>query len=366
MSMRAFTLGCVRFAVAGLSLVGVAHADGPTFKVDAAWPKPLPNNWILGQVAGVAVDAKDHIWIVHRPRSLTDDEKGAALTPKRSKCCVSAPPVIEFDQEGNVVQAWGGAGKDFEWPEQEHGVRVDYKDNVWVGGNGRNDGMVLRFTRDGKFIRQFGHLGPNKGSLDKDQMGQVADFAIDAATNEVYFADGYGNHRVIVFDADTGAFKRMWGAYGKPPTDEKPAGYDPNAAQFANPVHCVKIAADGLVYVCDRVNNRVQVFQKDGTFVRQFVYEEATRGSGSTWDLDIWPDQQQSHLVMVDGTNNEMRTIRRDDGAVTATVGRSGRQAGQFHWVHNIAIDHFGHVFTTEVDNGKRIQKWDPVEGAPR
>jgi hypothetical protein len=191
------------------AIANVALAEGPTFKVDAAWPKPLPNNWILGQVAGVAVDAKDHVWIIHRPRSLTDDEKGAALNPKRSKCCVSAPPVIEFDQAGNVVQAWGGPGEGFEWPGQEHGIRIDYKDNVWVGGNGANDGMVLRFTRGGKFIRQFGHAGPNKGSLDTDQMGQVADFAIDAATNEVYFADGYGNHRVIVFDADSGAFKRM-------------------------------------------------------------------------------------------------------------------------------------------------------------
>jgi hypothetical protein len=269
--------------------------------------------------------------------------------------------VIEFDQEGNVVQAWGGPGEGFEWPEQEHGVRVDHQDRVWVAGNGRNDGMVLRFTRDGKFIRQFGHRGPNKGSLDHDQLGQVADFAVDPSNNEVYFADGYGNHRVIVFDAETGAFKRLWGAYGKPPTDEKLAGYDPQSPQFANPVHCVKIAADGLVYVCDRVNNRVQVFRKDGSFVRQFVYEPATRGSGSTWDLDLWPDPQQSHLIMVDGTNNEMRAINREDGAVTGTFGRSGRQAGQFHWVHNIAIDRFGHVFTTEVDNGKRIQKWNPA-----
>jgi DNA-binding beta-propeller fold protein YncE len=355
--------------VAAVSLclgLGSALAEGPTFKVDPFWPKPLPNSWILGQVAGVAVDAKQHIWIIHRPRSLSEDEKGAISKERHSKCCIPAPPVIEFDQAGNVVQAWGGPGQGFEWPEQEHGIRVDYKDTVWLGGNGRNDGMVLRFTRDGKFIKQFGHLGPNKGSLDKDQMGQVADFAIDAPTNEVYFADGYGNHRVIVFDADTGAFKRMWGAYGKPPTDEKLPGYDANQQQFANPVHCVKIASDGLVYVCDRVNNRVQVFQKDGTFVRQFVYEPETRGSGSTWDLELWPDKLQSYLVMVDGSNNEMRTIRRKDGAVTATVGRSGRMAGQFHWVHNIAIDRGGNVYTTEVDNAKRVQKWVPAGPKPR
>jgi hypothetical protein len=169
-----------------------------------------------------------------------------------------------------------------------------------------------------------------------------------------------------VFDADSGAFKRMWGAYGKPPTDEKLPGYDPDSPQFANPVHCVILANDGLVYVCDRVNNRVQVFHKDGSYVKQFVYLKDTHGSGSTWDLALWPDTAQDYMVMVDGTNNEMRTIRREDGAVTATVGRSGRNAGQFHWVHNIAIDSRGNVYTTEVDNGKRIQKWMPTNGAPQ
>jgi hypothetical protein len=350
--------------VLGLALPAIA--DGPTFKVDPFWPKALPNNWILGQVAGVAVDANDHVWIIHRPRSLADDEKGATLTPPRSKCCVPAPPVIEFDQDGNVVQAWGGSGPGYEWPGQEHGIRIDYKDHVWLGGNGKQDGQVLKFTRDGKFLLQIGHAGPPKGSKNTTQLGLVADFAIDPEPNEVYLADGYGNHRVIVFDADSGAFKRMWGAYGKPPTDEKLPGYDPDSPQFANPVHCVILANDGLVYVCDRVNNRVQVFHKDGSYVKQFVYLKDTHGSGSTWDLALWPDTAQDYMVMVDGTNNEMRTIRREDGAVTATVGRSGRNAGQFHWVHNIAIDSRGNVYTTEVDNGKRIQKWMPTNGAPQ
>jgi hypothetical protein len=361
--MRVLAIRVLTAFVFVLTLAFTANAiaaDGPTFKVDPFWPKPLPNNWIMGQIAGVAVDANDHVWIIHRPRSLTDDEKGATLNPPRSKCCVPAPPVIEFDAAGNVVQAWGGNGQGYEWPGQEHGIRIDYKDHVWLGGNGKEDGQVLKFTRDGKFLLQIGHAGPPKGSLDTTQLGQTADFAIDAATNEVYLADGYGNHRVIVFDADSGAFKRMWGAYGKPPSDDKLPGYNPDSPQFANPVHCVKIANDGLVYVCDRVNNRVQVFHKDGSFVTQFVYEKDTRGSGSTWDLYLWPDKQQDYLVMVDGTNNEMRTIRREDGQVTSTVGRSGRNAGQFHWVHNIAIDSKGNVFTTEVDNGKRIQKWIP------
>ena len=342
-----------------------ARAEGPTFRVDPSWPKPLPNNWILGQVASVAVDARGHIWINQRPNSLTIDEKGAFVTPKRSKCCAPAPSIIEFDQEGNVVQAWGGPGEGYEWPKQEHGILIDHKENVWLAGNAATDGMVLKFTRDGKFVKQFGHEGPNKGSLDPTQFGQVADFAVDAAANEIYLADGYGNHRVIVLDMDTGALKRLWGAYGKPPTDNKVETIDVNAPQFANPVHCVKIANDGLVYVCDRVNNRIQVFHKDGTFVKQFVYEPETRGSGSTWDINFWPDKDQTYLIMVDGTNNEMKVLRRSDGAVMSTFGRSGRQAGEFHWVHAVAVDKTGAVYTTEVDNGKRLQKWVPTNGAP-
>ncbi len=358
----------VRYVFAAFALLmdfGSAHAEGPAFKVDPNWPKPLPNNWILGQVASVAVDEKGHVWINQRLNSLTIDEKGAFVTPRRSKCCIPAPSIIEFDPEGNVVQAWGGPGEGYEWPKQEHGIMLDPRGRVWVAGNGEADGQVLTFTRDGKFLKQFGHAGPNNGSLDPTQFGQVADFAYDAGANEAYFADGYGNHRVIVLDGDTGALKRLWGAYGKPPTDIKPEGYNTQAPQFGNPVHCVKIANDGLVYVCDRLNNRVQVFRKDGTFVKQFVFEPETRGSGSTWDIAFWPDAQQTYLIMVDGANNEMRVLRRSDGVVVSTFGRSGRMAGEFHWVHMLAVDKAGNVFTTEVDNGKRLQKWIPTNGAP-
>ena len=365
--MRLSRLAAGLFACLALALgCAAARAEGPTFKVDPFWPKPLPNNWILGQVASVTVDAIGHIWINQRPNSLTIDEKGAFTTPKTSKCCVPAPSIIEFDQEGNVAQAWGGPGPGYEWPKQEHGILLDNKDRVWLAGNGDTDGMVLNFTRDGKFIKQWGHMGPNNGSLDPKQFGQVADFAIDADANEIYMADGYGNHRVIVLDMDTGALKRMWGAYGKPPTDNRVVGYNPDDPQFANPVHCVKIANDGLVYVCDRVNNRVQVFHKDGSFVKQFVYLPETRKSGSTWDVAFWPDKDQSYLIMVDGTNNEMRVLRRSDGEVLSTFGRSGRMAGEFHWVHTVAVDKDGNVYTTEVDTGKRLQKWTPTNGAPQ
>jgi hypothetical protein len=349
-------------ATIGLALAAAlpARAEGPEFTVAPSWPKPLPNNWILGQVAGIAVDAQDHVWIIQRPGSLTDDEKGAALTPPRSKCCVPAPPVIVFDSDGNVLKSWGGKGAGYDWPSNEHGIRIDTAGNAWIGGNGMTDGMALKFTGDGKFLMQLGKAATLTGSTDTTQLGRPADFAIDPRTGDLFIADGYFNHRVIVFDANTGAFKRQWGAYGKPPGDQMLPNYNPTSPQFANPVHCVKLANDGLVYVCDRSNNRLQVFRTDGTFVREFAYETKSQGSGSVWDLALWPDRNQTYLVMVDGTNNEMRVIRRGDGVVVGTYGRPGRPAGAFHWVHNIAIDGRGNVYTTEVDTGKRVQKWTP------
>jgi NHL repeat-containing protein len=367
-------------AAAIVIAASAAHgAEVPKFEVDPFWPKPLPNNWAIGQVAGVAVDAQDHVWIMQRPRSLSRNEKVAALDPPAGKCCVPAPPVIEFDPDGNVVQAWGGPGQGYDWPEQEHGMRVDDQGFVWFGGNGKRDGAILKFTRDGKFVMQIGHAGPRKGDNDSTQLGQPADIWFDTPANEVFVADGYGNHRVIVFDATTGAYKRHWGAYGKRPADETNitssdpgsahAPYDPKAPlgiAFNNPVHCVKIANDGLVYVCDRTNDRLQVFHKDGSFVREWTYLKETRASGSVWDLYLWPDRAQSFFVMVDGTNNEMRVVRREDGEVVGTYGRFGHNAGQFYGVHNVAIDSHGNVFTTEVFEGKRIQKWKVTSGAPQ
>ena len=240
-----------------------SNAEGPAFKVDPQWPKPLPNNWILGQVGGMTVDAQDNIWVFQRPRSLTDDEKGATLNPPRSKCCVPAPSVLEFTPAGDLVRAWGGAGEDqgFDWPAVEHGILVDNRGFVWLTGSGNGDGMILKFTTDGKFVKQIGKRGPLTSSTDLSQFGQAAALAIDAQANEIYVADGYGNHRVAVFDADTGVIKRIWGAYGKPPTDDKPSDFNPESPQFANPVHCVVLAENGLVYVCDRRNNRASLPQ---------------------------------------------------------------------------------------------------------
>jgi len=348
-----------------LALIAPAHAQSPAFHVDPYWPKPLPNNWILGQVGGMAVDAQDNIWVFQRPRSLTDDEKGATLNPPRSKCCVPAPSVLVFDQAGNVVKSWGGPGdnQDYDWPAQEHAILVDNKGFVWLSGNGETDNMVLKFTTDGKFVKQFGKRGPLTSSTDLTQFGRVADLKLDAKANEIYAADGYGNHRVAVLDADTGEIKRIWGAYGKPPTDDKLPAYTPDSRQFANPVHCIGLSKDGLVYVCDRANNRVQVFQKDGTFVRQYVFDANTKGSGSAWTLAFSPlDKRQKYFVLLDGTNNVMESVRVADGAVVGTFGGPGRNAGQFHWVHAGAFDSRGNFYTGEVDTGKRLQKWVPVE----
>lgn len=239
MESRSWVLGALMALVVGFA----ASADTqpvPRFQVDPFWPKPLPNNWILGQIGGLAVDAQDHVWVLQRPRSLTADEKGATLTPPRSKCCVPAPPVMEFDSDGNFLRGWGGPGQGYEWVGREHGILADSKGFVWIGGNADNDGEVLKFTRDGTFVAAIGKIGPSGGSNDTALLGKPADIQLDEANNELYIADGYANRRVIVFDAETLAYKRHWGAYGHKPDDPKTAKYDPSAPaaqQFGTPVH---------------------------------------------------------------------------------------------------------------------------------
>ncbi len=342
-----------------LRVEGAPVASGhPRYVVDPNWPQPLPNGWLLGQVAGIAAAPDGTIWMIHRPLTLSEDERGATLTPKRSKCCTAAPPVLQFDAKGKLLRSWGGKNDGFNWPANEHGIYVDPKNNVWIGGNALTDHMLLKFTAEGKFLLQIGKPGVSQGSNAPSQLGRPAHMELDAAANELYVADGYGNRRVIVFDADSGTYKRHWGAYGNRPDDAAMPSFNTTSPQFSSPVHCVRLTRDNLVYVCDRANNRIQVFKKNGEFVRQFVQEPDTRGSGSNWDLIPSEDPSQKYLLVADGTNNEVRITLRETGEVVGSFGRPGRMAGDFHWVHNIAIDAQGNVYTAEVDTGKRAQRF--------
>jgi DNA-binding beta-propeller fold protein YncE len=354
---------------AGLNVLALAGAENagaqepPKYQVDPAWPKELPNNWIMGQVGGMAVDKHDHIWVLQRPGTDTVDELGASLTPPRSMCCMPTPPVLEFDAQGNLLQSWGGPGAGYDWPKTEHGIYVDQEDNVWIGGNAPPaDRQVLKFTNNGHFLKQIGH--PSNDPADStrtDILGRPAGIEVDDAAHEVYIADGYLNKRLIVFDSETGAFKRMWGAYGNPPNDMDPGSYNPSGPpdqQFRNPVHCVHVSRDGLVYVCDRVNDRMQVFTKQGKFVKEFTLRPQTLGMGSVWQFAFSTDAQQKYLFVDDGENNVIWTVLREDGTVVGQMGHSGRNAGQFHWVHQIVSDSQGNLYTGEVDTGKRVQKF--------
>ncbi len=337
----------------------------PQFQVDGLWPKPLPNNWILGQVSGIAVDRFDHIWVVHRPGSLSKRERAAEQNPPIAKCCVAAPPVLVFDVSGNLIKTWGGPGEGYQWPQSEHGIYIDGNDFVWLAGNGDKDGQLLKFTMDGKFVLQIGKSGEGHDSNSTERLGSPADIAVDTAAKEVYAADGYANRRVVVFDSETGAYKRHWGAYGKKPSDEKLPPYDPAkpvSAQFGNPVHCVRIDKDDLVHVCDRTNDRLQVFRKDGTFVAEYFYEKNTLGAGSVYEIAFSPDKAQKYIYMIDGMNGEVRILDHASKNVLGKFGRVGRQAGEWTALHNIAVDHQGNIYTAEVQTGARIQRFRRVD----
>ena len=336
------------------------NVQAPMFEVDPFWPKPF--NGLLGMTIGVWVDEQDYVWIIHRSSAtLHNNEKGAELNPPIAECCRGAPPVLAFDPEGNLVKSWGGPGPGYEWPQSNHGIHIDYKGNVWIGGNGEKDAHILKFTKDGKFLMQVGGLGKNAGSNDLENFGRVAKIWVDPKTNEAYIADGYLNKRVAVIDADTGKMKRYWGAYGNRPDDTKLGNYDPKAPpaqQFRNPVHCVERSNDGLIYVCDRANDRVQVFRPDGTFVKEAFFARNTLGSGSAWDIAFSRDPDQRFIFLADGQNNRVRIIMRETLEEVTAFGDGGRQPGQFYGVHSIATDSKGNVYTTETWEGKRLQKF--------
>lgn len=271
-----------------------------------------------------------------------------------------APPVIEFDDQGAVVQAWGGSGTGYEWPATEHGLAIDAKLNVWVSGSAAGDTQLVKFSRTGKFLLQIGRAGQKGSNADTANVSRAADMRVNAKTGELYVADGEGgNRRVIVFDGETGAYKRHWGAYGEKPNDEPAPKYDPAATSrvFSNAVHCVAIAKDGLVYVCDRGGDRIQVFRQDGTFVKEAFVARETLGAGSTSAIGFSPDQR--FLYVADGTNGKLWILQRDTLEIVGSVGAPGPQAGQFQNVHGLAADSKGNVYTAEV-GAARVQKFVP------
>jgi len=343
------------------SAEAVQMVQAPRFEVDPFWPKPLPNGWVLGMAIGVAVDASDHVWIVHRADTLSPIEAAADQNPPAAACCRKAPPVLEFDPDGNLVGHWGGPGEGYEWPLSNHGIFVDHRNHVWIGGNDGKDAHVLKFTRQGTFLMQFGRQGRSGGSNDTTSFGRVAKIYVDPKADEAYIADGYGNRRVAVIDAQTGAFKRYWGAYGAAPDDTNPGPYDPNAPpakQFRTPVHCADLSHDGLVYVCDRPNDRLQVFKPDGTFVKEVIIAPKTLGDGSTWDVAFSKDPEQKYLYVADGKNERVYVLDRQSLEILTSFGDGGRQPGQFFAVHSIATDSKGNIFTTETYEGRRLQKF--------
>jgi len=366
--LGAFVVVLVLLGVAQFVLDRSASAQGkggvqaPRFEVDPFWPKPLPNHWLLGSAIGVSVDAQDHVWIIHRSSdTLNANERGAELNPPTGVCCKGAPPILEFDQAGNLLSHWGGPGQGFDWPQSNHGITIDGKGNVWIGGNGADDNHVLKFTRDGKFLKQFGFPYANSGSNDTWAFHQVAKIFVDDANNEAYIADGYGNKRVAVIDADTGVFKRYWGAYGNKPDDTNLGRYNPDAPpaqQFRNPVHCAELSKDGLVYVCDRVNDRIQVFTRPGKFVKEQFIEKRSLADGSVWDIAFSRDPQQKYLYVVDGRNQKVYILDRDSLQILTSFGDGGRQPSQFFGAHSIATDSKGNIFITETYEGKRVQKF--------
>ena len=351
--------------VATIAIQPANAQQPPKFKVEPFWPVELPNNWIIGQVGGLTVDNHNHIWVLQRPASDTPDEIGASLTPPRSQCCLPAKPVLEFDASGKLIQSWGGPGAGFDWPKTEHAIHVDKNGNVWISGAGATDRQVLKFTSDGRFLLQIGHASSDAmDSQRTDILGRPAGIDLDEKAHEVYIADGYGNRRVIVYDSENGTFKRMWGAYGNKTDDTNPGAYTPSAnpdQQFRNPVHCVHIANDGSVYVCDRTNDRIQVFTKQGKFIKEFSIRPETLGNGSAWDIAFSRDAEQKFLFVADGENNVIWIVQRNDGKVLGASGHAGRNAGQFHFLHQIGADSAGNLYTGEVDTGKRIQKFVPI-----
>jgi hypothetical protein len=348
-----------------------ASPTPPSFAVDPKWPT-VPNNWVLGEVTSIAVDSEDHVWVLHRPRSIPAAQQANA-----------APPVMEFDAAGKLLRSWGGPADSYDWPEREHGIYVDHRNNVWITGNGgwpkpspggSTDDMILKFDPSGKLLLQIGKRGQSKGNTDTANVHQPGDVFVHAPTNELYVADGYGNNRVIVFDANTGAYKRMWGAFGNTPETPAPAGRGARGAPPAagNPdgppqfglVHAVKVSADGVVYVADRTNNRIQTFTTDGKYQRQVQVAPLGEVNGVPAGFAFSPDPKQQFLYVVDSGPMRIVIFERATLRQIGSIGMRGKGAGEFDIVHHMAADSKGNLYTAEIVNNRRAQRF--VAGSGR
>lgn len=381
------------------SCVICAAAPGqnfPHYRVDPSWPKELPNNWIMAHVQSIIVDKDDHIWVFNNPHDTQRDEAGLAQEPPLSECCIPAPAVLEFDAKGNVLKSWGGPGYVRDWPAAEKGLWVDKMANVWVTGSqnsgshvprpgSRNvvmDRSALKFTSDGKLLLEIGHPSAEPvNNQDTTLLGGVSSIQVDEDAHEVYFADGYVNRRVVVYDSETGVFKRGWGAYGIPlkeipnftPKDSVDTGrpvnygqsdeYDPSAPpskQFRGPLVGLRLSVDGLLYVSDRENDRIQVFTKQGKFVKEFFVAPKTLDEGSVMDIAFSRDPKQKYLLVADGSNNVVWVLNRNDGSVVTKFGHRGHNAGQFSYLHTLDMDSHGNIYTGEVKYNNRLQRFIP------
>ena len=327
-----------------------AAGAAPRFEVDPRWPT-IPDTIDMGEVSSVAVDRHDHVWILHRP--------------------ASGPAVLEFDGTGRFLQGWGGPASGYEWPAIAHGIHVDYKDNVWVGGRSGDppaDDMLLKFTAAGRLLLQIGRRGQSGGNTDTGNLHQPADQFVHEDTNELLVADGYGNRRVIVFDADTGAYKRMWGAFGNLPVDIVPneavvEDAEPGPDQFTYPplgataVHCVTVANDDLVYVCDRDNRRIQVFTLDGEYQAQVFINRGASSQRSASRVAFSPDPEQRYMYVAD-FNSRVVVVDRRTLEVLDAFGSDGTAPGQFQGIHHLATDSHGNLYAAESNPGSRVQKF--------
>jgi DNA-binding beta-propeller fold protein YncE len=394
------TAAAVAIGLPALQQTAIAQGrgGGPRYQVEALWPQPLPNHWVFGSITGVAVDAQDHVWVTHRGAdSLEAAEKGMVTTPPTSSvCCTPAPFVLEFDTAGKLVSSFGGPGQGYQWPQSPGALTVDGKGNVWIPAAGLEpapppapgargaapaapgaaappgDAQVLKFDKSGKFLLQIGTPGKMEGAESQTTLNRPSAVAVDTAANEVYVADR-GNRRIVVFNSETGAYKRHWGAYGEKPGAD-PGAYDPNApaARQFRDVSCIDIGKDNMVYVCDRSSDRIQVFQKDGKFVKEAAINKTTRGVvvtgqfgvvssvGSVWDIAFSNDAQQQYVFVADGHDKKVIVLQKSTMAPAGTIGGGGRYPGQFLAVGSIAVDSRGNLYTGEQHHGKRVQKFVP------